>query len=70
MALHEQLDEPHLVKIHNAFLAEETGELNKSQLAELLEKVANLTFEETEFDLLFMRINTKRFHSRLLLTTV
>lgn len=60
MELHEQLDEIHLVKIHNAFLAEETGELSKHQLADVLYKVANLTFDETEFDLVFLRINTKR----------
>lgn len=61
LELHERLEQEDLVKIHNAFLAEENGLMNKKKLENILYHIAKLSYDEEEFNLLFMRINTKRY---------
>lgn len=58
--LHEQLDENHLNAIHAAFENANGKSMDQRQLRELLYDVALVTFEDAEFDTLFLQINSGR----------
>ncbi|KAF5307990.1 hypothetical protein FQR65_LT06558 [Abscondita terminalis] len=58
--LHNQLDELHLKRIYYAFHTIPTRKMEKDELAKLLYNVANVWYDERDFELIFCRINTKR----------
>lgn len=60
LGLHERLDEHHLVKCYTAFHNMDTKQMDKKQFSKLLNDIAKITFDDQEFELLFVRINTKR----------
>ncbi|KAF5291198.1 hypothetical protein FQA39_LY14440 [Lamprigera yunnana] len=60
LVLYELLEEEHLVKVCNAFRAASDRRMDKEELATSLFKIANITYPESEFQLIFFRMNTKR----------
>lgn len=58
--LHLILEEHHLLAIHKVFLEEESGQLDQTQLENLLFEVARLRFNPKAFGIMFLKMNTKR----------
>lgn len=56
--LHNLLEENEIVKIKEAFDAEDGRRMNNTQLKEVLAKIANIEYEEEKFNLIFMRMNS------------
>lgn len=61
LGLHDRLEEHHLLKIYHAFTARDPPVLDRKQLEKVLYDVAKITYEENEFEILFVRINIKRY---------
>lgn len=58
--LHLILEEHHLLAIHKAFLEEESGQFDQKQLEMLLFDIAHLRFDQKNFEIMFLKMNTKR----------
>lgn len=58
--LHQSLDEFQLDRIHDNFQNEKGKRFNSVNLRKMLQKVARLTFPDDEFDIMFMKMNSKR----------
>ncbi|KAF2880421.1 hypothetical protein ILUMI_25755 [Ignelater luminosus] len=60
LGLHDRLEEHHLLKIYHAFIERDPPVLDRKQLEKVLHDIAKITYEENEFEILFVRINIKR----------
>lgn len=58
--LHEKLEEHDLHKIHAAFESREPKSMDRECLRNIIAEVAKITFEDGEFETLFLKINAGR----------
>lgn len=59
--LHEKLEERDLHKIHAAFESREPKSMDRESLRNIIAEVAEVTFEDDEFEILFLKINAGRY---------
>lgn len=60
ISLHKILKERGIVQIHNEFL-ERDNRMDRRQLSKVLADVADLHYNEKEFEILFLKININRY---------
>lgn len=58
--LHEKLEEHDLHKIHAAFESREPKSMDRESLRNIIADIAQITFEDDEFEILFLKINAGR----------